>query len=601
MEDAAADDLEVREGPADPPAVNIVRPTPFGFLLDDGLNLSFCSHEEDALPLGGLFAHKKIGPLKHLQGFGEVDDVDPLPLGVDELAHLGVPFAGPVPEMDPGFQEFLHREQRQTSSFPALCGRVYPGLLSTTTAPPQPGVFQALGYHRIVLEGEVRHVPRNPEAEQVVLGAAMLAPEEVLPRILTRLRPEHFYFKAHQDIYRTILELFEHGQLPDVVTVANRLEERGKLEGVGGRTYLQELLLKVPATAAVEHYAEIVEQKALRRWLIEAAAKIAELGYTEEFPLEEVLDRAEEAIFTIAERRSMPGYFLLRDFLPAHLEVLEELHKDPKRRPVTAISTGFQEFDTFTAGLHPADLIVIAGRPGTGKTALALGIARDAALHQGKKVGIFSLEMSKEQVLERLLCAEAQVDLHRLRSGYLPPAKWGLIAAAAGRLNDAVILIDDTPNATVLSIKAKARQMMREHGLDLVIVDYLQLVEAGIKTDVREQQIAYVSRTLKGMARELGIPVIACSQLNRQVERRGEDARPKLSDLRESGAIEQDADLVVFIHRPEGKKGSDAPVVETEIIVAKQRNGPTGSFRLLFHKGFVSFYSPTKEAEEVPF
>lgn len=452
-----------------------------------------------------------------------------------------------------------------------------------------------------MLEGEVRHIPRNAEAEQVVLGAAMLAPEEVLPRILTRLRPEHFYFKAHQEIYRTMTELFEHGQLPDVVTVANRLEERGKLDGVGGRSYLQELLLKVPATAAVEHYADIVEQKALRRWLIEAATRIAELGYDEEMGLEEVLDRAEEAIFAIAERRSMPRYFLLRDFLPAHLEVLEELHRDPKRKPVTAISTGFQEFDALTAGLHPADLIVLAGRPGTGKTALALNIVRDAALRQGKKVGIFSLEMSKEQVLERLLCGEAQVDFHRLRSGYLPPAKWGLIAAAAGRLNDAVILIDDTPNTSILSIKAKARQMMREYGLDLIVVDYLQLVEAGIKTDVREQQIAYVSRMLKGMARELGLPVVACSQLNRQVERRGEDARPKLSDLRESGAIEQDADLVVFIHRPEGKKADDSPVIETEILVAKQRNGPTGSFRLLFHRGFVSFYSPTKEAEEVPF
>lgn len=452
-----------------------------------------------------------------------------------------------------------------------------------------------------MLEGEVRHIPRNAEAEQVVLGAAMLAPEEVLPGILTRLRPEHFYFKAHQEIYRTMTELFEHGQLPDVVTVANRLEERGKLDGVGGRSYLQELLLKVPATAAVEHYADIVEQKALRRWLIEAATCIAELGYDEEMGLEEVLDRAEEAIFAIAERRSMPRYFLLRDFLPAHLEVLEELHRDPKRKPVTAISTGFQEFDALTAGLHPADLIVLAGRPGTGKTALALNIVRDAALRQGKKVGIFSLEMSKEQVLERLLCGEAQVDFHRLRSGYLPPAKWGLIAAAAGRLNDAVILIDDTPNTSILSIKAKARQMMREYGLDLIVVDYLQLVEAGIKTDVREQQIAYVSRMLKGMARELGLPVVACSQLNRQVERRGEDARPKLSDLRESGAIEQDADLVVFIHRLEGKKADDSPVIETEILVAKQRNGPTGSFRLLFHRGFVSFYSPTKEAEEVPF
>jgi replicative DNA helicase len=457
-----------------------------------------------------------------------------------------------------------------------------------------------------VLDEEVRHTPRNQEAEQMVLGSAMLEPEEVVPKLVSRLKPGHFYFSAHQEICKAILELFEHGQLPDGVAVANWLEERGKLEKVGGRSYLSELLTRVTTTAAVDHYLDIVEGKALRRWLIEAAGRIAELGYQEDLPLDQALDQAEEMVFTITERRSAPRYYLIRDFLEAHLDMLEEIHKDPKRRPVAALSTGFEEFDAYTSGLHRSDLVVIAGRPGTGKTALALGIARDAAIRQRKKVGIFSLEMSKEQVLERLLCAEAQVDLHSLRSGYLPPAKWGLIAEAAGRLHDAIILIDDTPGASVLGIKAKARQMTKEYdGLDLVVVDYLQLVEAGIRSDVREQQISHISRTLKGLARELQIPIIACSQLNRAVEHRGEGARPRLSDLRESGAIEQDADLVAFIHWPEfyakePRQGS-APMAETEIIIAKQRNGPTGAFRLLFHKSYASFYPPTREKEEVPF
>jgi replicative DNA helicase len=245
------------------------------------------------------------------------------------------------------------------------------------------------------------------------------------------------------------------------------------------------------------------------------------------------MDRAEEAVFAIAERRSAPSFYLVKDFLEGHLEMLMEVHKDPHRRPVTALSTGFEEFDALTSGLRRSDLIVLAGRPGTGKTSLAMGIVRHAAVAEKKKVGLFSLEMTKEQVLERLICAEAQVDLQRLRDGYLPAAKWGLIAEAAGRLHDAVILVDDASTASVLGIKAKARQMMKRHdGLDLIVVDYLQLVEAGIKSDVREQQIAYISRALKSLARELEVPVIACSQLNRAVERR-ESKRPQLSDLRE--------------------------------------------------------------------
>lgn len=451
-------------------------------------------------------------------------------------------------------------------------------------------------------EGVLR-VPRNPEAEQLVLGAAMLEPEEVVPLLAERLTPDHFYSRAHHLIFRTILDLFEEGVHPDPVAVANRLEERGQLSKVGGRSYLADLVGGVTTTAAVEHYAAIVEEKALRRWLAAAGGKVAELAHQEDLPLDRVMDQAEEAVFAIAERRSAPSFHAVGDFLADHLDTLMEIHKDPHRRPVGALSTGFAEFDALTSGLRRSDLIVLAGRPGTGKTSLALGIVRHAAVVEGKKVGLFSLEMTKEQVLERLLCAEAQVDLQRLRDGYLPPAKWGLIAEAAGRLHKATILIDDASTASVLSIKAKARQMMRRYGgLDLVVVDYLQLVDAGIKTDVREQQIAYISRALKALARELAVPVIACSQLNRAVERR-ESKRPQLSDLRESGAIEQDADLVVFIYRPDYYDDPDqtGPVAETEVIIAKQRNGPLGKFRLMFHKSSATFFDPAKEEKVVPF
>jgi replicative DNA helicase len=462
------------------------------------------------------------------------------------------------------------------------------------------------GYDRAVADrGEegILRVPRNEEAEQLVLGAALLEPDEVIPMVADRLKPEHFYFRAHQIIYRTLLDLFEEGEHADAVAVANRLEERGQLAKVGGRSYLGEMMGRVTTITAVDHYAGIIEDKALRRWLIEAGGKVSELAQQEDLPLEGVMDRAEEAVFAIAERRSAPSFHSLREFLDDHLEMLMEVHKDPHRRPVAALSTGFEEFDALTSGLRRSDLIVLAGRPGTGKTSLALGIVRHAAIVEKKKVGLFSLEMTKEQILERLLCAEAQVDLQRLRDGYLPAAKWGLIAEAAGRLHDAVILVDDASTASVLSIKAKARQMMRRYdGLDLVVVDYLQLVEAGIKSDVREQQIAYISRALKALARELEVPVIACSQLNRAVERR-ESKRPQLSDLRESGAIEQDADLVVFIYRPDYYDDPDqtGPVAETEIIIAKQRNGPLGKFRLMFHKSSATFYSPTKQGEVVPF
>ena len=438
-----------------------------------------------------------------------------------------------------------------------------------------------------------RPLPKNREAEQVVLGAALLEPEEVVPILLEHLRPEHFYWKPHQLIYRTIMELFEKGRPPDLITVADRLEELEKLQLVGGRVYLSELTARVTTTASVEYYAEIVKKKAVLRDLVEAGKTVSELGFEEEEELEALLDRAEELIFSLSRLGTKPGYYLVGDFLHEHISNLEKLHRDPEKHTVTGLSTGFKKFDEMTAGFQPADLIIIAGRPSMGKSSLAISIARNVALKEKKGVGIFSLEMTKEQLLERLLCGEAKVDLHRLRSGYLPAERWRGIVEAAGKLAKSRIVIDDTPGISIMELKARARRMKAEYDLDLLIVDYLQLVEATGR-DVREQEVAFICRALKGLARELNIPVIAVSQLSRAPER--PPRRPRLSDLRESGEIEQTADVVAFIYRedyyPEegeedGQKGDVSP---TEIIIGKQRNGPTGSFKLSFHRSYASFY-----------
>ncbi len=378
-----------------------------------------------------------------------------------------------------------------------------------------------------------RPLPKNREAEQVVLGAAMLEPESVVPQLLQALQPDDFYWKAHQIIYRVILELFEGGKPADLITVGNRLDELNKLDDVGGRAYLSELLTKVTTTASVPYYAEIIKKKAVLRALIEAGHEIAELGFNEEQELEPLLDAAEEKIFQISRFQLTHDFHLIRDFLHEHLERLEKLQRDPSQHAVTGLPTGYRRFDEMTAGLQPSDLIVIAARPSMGKTSLALSIGRNMALRFGKCVGFFSLEMTKEQLLERLLCAEARINLHRLRGGYLQTdsESWRRIINAASKLQNSKIIIDDTPSISVLELKAKARRMKTEHNLDILFVDYLQLVEAGAHADVREQEVAYIARSLKGLARELNIPVVAVSQLSRAPER--PPRRPRLSDLRE--------------------------------------------------------------------
>ncbi len=378
----------------------------------------------------------------------------------------------------------------------------------------------------------IRPIPKNKEAEQVVLGSALLEPQEALPRIAPRLVPEHFYYTSHQVIYRTILDLYAQADAPDIVAVANRLQERGELEEVGGRSYLSELLSRVTTVAALDHYLDIIEVKAIRRGLIEGGGRISEMGYHEELEHTVALDKAEEIIYKLSKRGSGKDYWGLRDFLHEHLDRMAEYSKPPEERGFLTLPTGFKLFDEITSGLHPSNLIVLAGRPSTGKTSLALDIVRHIAVHHHKSVGIFSMEMPKEQILERILCAEARVNLHSLRKGVLPTSKWGAITHAASLIDKSTILVDDAPGAPVLSIRSKARRMRQEHNVELLIIDYLQLIEAGVRTDIREQEISYISRSLKGLARELDIPVIACSQLNRAVERR-ESKRPMLSDLRE--------------------------------------------------------------------
>ena len=441
----------------------------------------------------------------------------------------------------------------------------------------------------------VRELPKNIEAEQVVLGSAILEPEGTIPVLVEKLLPEYFYQRRHRVIFRTIRELFDRGEPSDIVSLANRLEERGEMERAGGRMYLNELIDRVATTASLEYYAEIVKRKATLRSLIEAGGRIAELGYDEVSETDEVMDRAESLIFDISSRDSAGSYSLVSDFLYEHIDKLEELHRDPNRHTVTGFSTGFPRLDELTSGLQRSDLIIVAGRPGTGKTSFALALARHIAIREKAGIGVFTLEMAKEQLLERLLCGEGKVNLHQLRGGYISSAKWRDLATAAGKLRKATIVIDDTPGASILEIRAKARRMASQHKIDMIIVDYLQLIEGAVRSDVREQEIAHISRSLKRLARELNVPVLAVSQLNRAVEQR-EKKYPRLADLRESGAIEQDADVVMFIYRedyykqPEETPSGGGGTSDAEIIIAKQRNGPLGRVTMNFQKAYASFY-----------
>jgi len=424
------------------------------------------------------------------------------------------------------------------------------------------------------LAAELRKIPpQQIEAEQSLLGGIMVD-SSGLPSALEILKGDEFYKESHRIIFTAIQDLFEQNEPVDILTVTNLLEERRQLEGVGGASYIAALTDAMPTSSNVAAYAKIVSEKAVMRRLIQSANEIISFAYGGGKSSEEVLDDAEAAIFRIAERRIRNTYFPLKEVIKKNIETIERYQE--YREAVTGVPSGYKDLDKLTAGFQKSDLIIIAARPSMGKTALGLCIARNAAMENGVPVGFFSLEMSKEQLAMRLLCSEARVDSHKIRSGFLSRQECGKLLQAAGLFMDVPIYIDDTPAISPLELRAKARRMMADQGLGLVVVDYLQLMRGRESAERREQEISEISRSLKGLAKELDIPVIAIAQLNRKVEERT-DKRPLLSDLRESGAIEQDADVIAFIYRDEvyAKQACKEPGV-AEIIIGKQRNGPSG-------------------------
>jgi replicative DNA helicase len=442
--------------------------------------------------------------------------------------------------------------------------------------------------------------PQHIEAEQFVLGAILLD-NEALAKALEILRPEdarvNFYRPAHAKIYEAVLDLFERNEPIDLLTVSEVLRRRNQLEEIGGSTYLATLLEVVPTSANIRHYARLVREKAILRSLINVATEIIAESYEHTEDVEDLLDRAERMIFEISEQRVNAAFANLKELLKDSIRYTEQLYE--RHELITGLPTGFRDFDQLTAGLQPSDLIIVAARPGMGKTSFALNIARNVGIkirEPRDAVAIFSLEMSKEQLAMRMLCAEARIDSSRLRRGYLDKNEWGRLVNGANDLSEVPIFIDDSPGLSVLDIRAKARRLQAEHGLSLIIIDYLQLLRGRGRIENRQQEISEISRSLKALAKELKVPVMALSQLSRAVEQRG-DRIPQLADLRESGAIEQDADLIVFIYRDEvyNKETKDKGIAK--IIVGKQRNGPTGEIDLAFLKEYARFETLEKRRE----
>lgn len=427
--------------------------------------------------------------------------------------------------------------------------------------------------------------PQNIEAEQSVLGAILLD-NNALNKALEILNPDDFYKEAHKRIFNTILDLNERNETIDLITLTDYLKGRNELEQIGGASYLTSLVNSVPTAANVRQHSRIIHEKALLRNLIQVATEIVTQGYEGSGRVEDLLDQAESSIFGISERKIRPSFVPLKEIVKGSFETIERLYERKER--ITGVPSGFTDLDEITSGLQPSDLIVIAGRPSMGKTSLALGIAQYAGIEKKLITAIFSLEMSKEQLVMRMLCSEARVDAHKLRSGYLGRADWPKLTTAAGRLTEATIFIDDSPALSVLEMRAKARRLKAERGLDLIIVDYLQLMRGRGEADTREQEISEISRSLKALAKELHLPVVALSQLSRAVESRT-DKRPVLADLRESGAIEQDADVVIFIYRDEIYRQTDENKGLADIMISKQRNGPVGIRKLAFIDRYTRF------------
>ena len=432
---------------------------------------------------------------------------------------------------------------------------------------------------------EERPLPHNLEAERCVLGAILIH-NDAFNVAAELIDAGDFYRHAHGRVFDTMVGLNERGQAIDFVTIKDELGRGGTLDDVGGPAYIAGLADGVPRSTNVEHYARIVKEKSTLRGLIRSANRIVTTAYRAEQDADTVLDEAEREIFSIAEDRVHGGFVPLSDLVDDGIAAIERLQEH--KGLVTGIPTGFEDIDSLTAGLQPADLIIVAARPSMGKTAFVLNVAQHVGTQTDKTVGFFSLEMAKEQLFLRMLTTEARVDAHRLRTGFLTEEDYARLSPAMERLSDARVHIDDTAGIGVLEMRAKARRLHAEHGLDLIIIDYIQLMQGRGRFENRTQELASISRALKGLAKELGVPVVALSQLSRAPESRA-DRRPQLADLRESGALEQDADVVMFIFREEMYDQTPENEGIAEIIIGKQRNGPTGTVRLAFLKQQTRF------------
>jgi replicative DNA helicase len=445
--------------------------------------------------------------------------------------------------------------------------------------------------------------PQSIEVEQAVLGA-MLLDKEAIGKALEIIDRDSFYRDDHQKIFSAVVDLYDKNQPVDIITVSDELTKRKELDNVGGRVYLLELTEKIATTANIDYHCNIVLEKSTLRKLIDTSTQIVSQCYDATLDVDDLLDRAEQGIFNISEKRIKEGFIPIGELLPHTFEAIEEYQK--KGGMVTGLSTGFFELDTLTGGLQNSDLVVVASRPSMGKTAFCLSMAEHIAIEEKTPVGVFSLEMAKNQLAQRMLCSRARFSTHKMRTGKISDHEYSNLAVAVGPLAEAKIFIDDTPNIGILQMRAKARRLRAQYDVGMVIVDYLQLMQGPKNAESRQQEISQISRSLKGLAKELNIPVIAVSQLSRKVEDRGGDKRPMLADLRESGAIEQDADVVIFVYRPEFygiekfKDGSPSQGV-AEIIVSKHRNGPTGDLRLTFIKDYARFENMEFIHKEIPF
>ncbi len=436
--------------------------------------------------------------------------------------------------------------------------------------------------------------PQDIDAEMAVLGSMFLELDAV-GKAIEILDENCFYKTAHKMIYAAAVELYDNREPIDVITMADMLKKKKKLEAVGGNYYLIQLSEKVPSAANVEYYAKIVLEKALMRQLINVNTDIIQRAYEHEGDVYSLLDSAEKDIFVLSDKKLKKGFVPIYPTMYDTFEMIQSFHG--RAGGITGVPSGFTELDQMTSGFQRSDLVIVAGRPSMGKTAFCLNIARNAAVDHKIATGLFSLEMASHQLALRMLCAEARVDAHRVRTGTLPKDEWPKLSMTVGNLAEAPIFIDDSPALTILEIKAKARRLKYEKDIGLLIIDYMQLVHGPVNSESRQQEISMISQSLKALAKELDIPVIALSQLSRAVESRGGDRRPMLSDLRDSGAIEQDADVVIFIYRAE-RYGNTEEEGMAEIIVGKQRNGPVGKVKLTFLKEYAKFVNPAKVSEE---